>query len=291
MGRALKAFFAGFDGQRASRELLLDAILMVALADGPPDRAEVDAIARLAAPKGELEGLDWQRILDRMEALAEDAPLFTDARATLLTKLTAPDARRLALELAAKTAAADQPLTGAEEAILSALAQGFAIPEAELEAILAPWRAEPTRDLPWARCPFNDPEAEHAPGLFDTIAATRDPGELRMLVHKVETTRRALTQLLDGGEVSWVGERLMVGGAALRIDACLESQGRRWLLRCLGPGEALHHGEHPLLETLTETLDEATALLVVHADEVISPADEALLRSLAPAKVRLERLG
>ncbi len=125
--------------------------------------------------------------------------------------------------------------------------------------------------------------------MFDYLGETRNDAELRTLMYKVSGVRRASTKLFETSEVISMGELRTLGSERLRIDAIVDANDRRWLMRFLGPGEALWHHEHQLWQRLSEELMPAEALLFFTA-EPPAIADQALFKRLNPSRVTVHRL-
>lgn len=283
--------FVGLFGDEAPPEpaALCELILMVALADGHLEQAELDGLAR-AIESGALGSLSWDFAMERAAALAEDAPLFFEARDQLALKLVDPLERKTGLALAARIASAHRPLDDAERALLHSVAKTFALTDRELEQLLSKnQKAGPAEGLAYVRSRFNDPSARGDATLFDYLGETREDSELRALMYKVSGVRRAATKLFESSEVVSLGELRSLGSERLRIDAIVDANERRWLMRFLAPGEALWHQEHALWLRLSEELMPAEAILFFTA-EAPALADQSLLKRLNPSRVTVHRL-
>jgi hypothetical protein len=282
------AFFFG-DETPPEPVALCELILMVALADGQLEQEELDGLAR-ALESGALGNLSWDFAMERAAALAEDAPLFFEARDQLALRLVDPLERKTGLALAARIAGARRPLDDAEQALLHSVAKTFALTDRELEQILSKNKKAGLADeLAYVRSRFNDPTAKGESTLFDYLGETRDDAELRTLMYKISGVRRASTKLFENSEVISMGELRSLGSERLRIDAIVDAQEKRWLMRFLGPGEALWHHEHPLWQRLCDELMPAEAMLFFTA-KAPAIADQALFKRLNPSRVAVHRL-
>jgi uncharacterized tellurite resistance protein B-like protein len=270
-----------FSSGRPERELLADVVLMTALADGALSEGERDGLARAMREEDELAGISWDWILERAKVLAEDAPLFGDARRAVEEQLADPFRRRQSIALAARVIGADRQLAEEERAILLSLAQGFGIDERETNKILE----ETGAGSAFVRLRFNDPRVADASTLFDALTDARADDAIAALLFKPRAIRTAMTTLAPGGKLVEVGERMQIGLHQLRIDGTIELGPKKWHLRCLAPNESMHADERIVLKMLAGQLGEDTQVVVVHESELYA-ADDAFLQSQDPARIR-----
>lgn len=282
----LNAFIPLLGESRRERELLCDIILMAVLADGMISQTELDGIAKTLNTYDEFDGLQWDWVMHRAQELREDAPLFFDTREALVQELTDPRLRVLGLTLAAQIVSAERPLEEEERALLDSLGQAFEIPEPEREVLLSR-PSELARDIGFFRGPFNDPTQETPKQLFDAIANSADAPELRALMYKLGAIRKVMDNHLEGeASILGLGETMKMGPLHFRVDALIELEKTRYLLRCLADGEALHPEEHKLLRlVVNQRMAENAMMWVVHQG-VLSPADESMLEGLEPSKFK-----
>lgn len=283
------ALFDSIFGGRAARqkEAILDLLLMVSLADGQASMVDLDRIARAIETHPELANTDWDDVLSRLEIVREDGPLFSDTRERVIRELSDPALRRFALTLAARCASV--PLVQEERLLLVALADAFAIPEAERESIFAPWSlADPTR-LGYVRSSFNDPRARERITWAEALGRAESDEELAILVFKATAARTAMTKLSATTQLLTVGDLIEAGDRSLRVDAFLRVDDRAWLARFLAKGEAMFPEEHALWPEILERMESSVSLYIGYADK-LPPPDEAALRRLNPDRILVERL-
>ncbi len=265
----------GRDG-RLTPQLLADVLLMAVLADGRLTEGEVDALSWTMAHRPELAGLEWDWLILRASELAEDAPLFYDLRQRLTAAVTDPKDRRVALTLANRVAGAHGRLAEEEEALLRSLAQAFEIGEAEqAELLRAPPPGSPR--FTWRRTTYSDPLGPPIP-FFDALARTTDPGEARVLVHRLHAIRALWDTRFRDAKLTELGYRVEVEGQHLRIDGVLQHQSRTVWLRTLATGEALYPRERKLLPKLLAERPKDTDLYITHSGP-LSPADRSTLEN------------
>jgi hypothetical protein len=287
--RGLLQALLGFGDRSARRrETIIDLLLMAGLADGSLSLIDEDRIARAIQSQSELQGFDWDDLVDRIEIIQSDAPLFSETRARLVRDLDDAEARRSALSLTSRFLGS--PLGHEELVLLSALADAFQIPVGEREVLLAPWTEADPFQLGYVRCSFNNPEAPRRQTLFEAMERTESDPELALLTFKLTAARVALTKLSEDAELIALGELIDLGGESFRVDALLQAQDRSFLARFLGKGEAMYPGERLLLEALVERLNPGASLLIGHADPALAPPDEAAFRKLRPGSAITERV-
>lgn len=264
--------------------VILDAILMVALADGGFSQAERDAVAWLIAA-GELPDTDWSEVQPRAELLATEAPFFAESRARLARARWPEGTKPLALRLAAKVGTAGQPLDDEQRALWSSLAEGLGINEAERRPLLPTWgtAVAPPGAIAPHRPAFSSPDQVVPINLFDALARARDD-ELRVLMFKLTAPRDLASLRLESAQITEVGTIMEMGDHTLRIDAVIESPEQEWWVRCLAAGEALYPVERNLLPTLVTTLAAHQRLAFVH-EGPLWPPDAQLLGELDPDKI------
>jgi hypothetical protein len=287
--RGLLQSLLGFGDRSARRrETIIDLLLMAGLADGALSLIDQDRIARAIHNQAELQGFDWDDLVDRVEIIENDAPLFSETRARLVRDLDDPEARRFALSLTSRFLGA--PLGQVELALLSALADAFEVPVREREALLAPWTEADPFQLGYVRCAFNNPEAPRRQTLFEAMERTESDSELALLTFKLTAARVAMTKLSEHAELIALGELIDLGGESFRVDALLQSEERSFLARFLSKGEAMYPREREMLESLVDRLNPGASLLIGHAEPTLAPPDEAAVRKLPPGSAITERI-
>ena len=261
---------------RLTPELLADVLLMAVLADGRLTEGEVDALSWTMAHRPELAGLEWDWLILRASEVAEDAPLFFDLRQHLAASVTDPKDRRVALTLANRVAGAHGPLAEEEQALLRSLAEAFGIGEAEqTELLRAPPPGSPR--FTWRRSSYSDPTAPAVP-FFDALARAADPGEARILIHRLHAIRALWDTRFRDGKLCQFGHRIEVDDHHVRIDGVFLHNGRTAWLRTLATGEALYPRERKLLARLLAQRPKDTDLYVTHTGP-LSPADRSTLEN------------
>lgn len=249
---------------------------MTALVDGGLNQRERDALSHLLTKHDALRGLEWSTVLARADELADDAPLFSDAREDVAKRLTDPERCRFAIALAAEMASADEHVEEEEHAILMTLANSLGIPDEEAQEMVD---AAASRDRAGpVRVAFNDPRKTDESSLADAVRKAKTNRHLAALLFKPRAIRGVATQL-EQGKVTKVGTRVPIGLHHLRIDGTITHESKQWLVRCVAPGEALHDDEYTVYKMLVEQLDDKTTLVFAHAGELV-PADEDFLDSL-----------
>ena len=282
-GRLLS--FLGSDSIQQKR--MVDVILMAALADDALSQLTFDLIAKAMQRHPELQGLSWEWVVARSQELALDAPLFSDVRRELSGELSDRSLRRLAISLAAKIVGSGRPLRNDERAILSELGFELEIMGTDLDALLVPSQGEEARGF--FRAPCNDPR-DDAPTLFDAIAKSKDDDELRLLTYKLYALRRIVDELLPGGEVVSVAQKVQLGPHSSRVDAVIDvANAGQTFVRCLADGEALHPAEHAALSGISGELKTLSFLMIAYQGS-IAPMDQELLDGLDPTKLRVEKV-
>ncbi|MEM7674824.1 MAG: TerB family tellurite resistance protein [Myxococcota bacterium] len=262
----------GRDG-RLTPALLADVLLMASLADGRLTEPEIDALSWAVAHRPELAGLQWNWLVERAAELGEDAPLFADVRKHLSGEVTDPKDRRLALTLANRVASADHPLVDEEEALLRSLAEAFEISEAEQAELLRP--APPgAAAFTWRRTRFADPK-EPPLRYFDALAQAREPGEARVLIHRLHAARTLWDGRFKGGQLESLGHSVAVDDQHFMFDAVFDHQDRTIWVRTLATGESLYPRERKLLPKAAARRPRAADVLITHSGP-LSPADRTL---------------
>lgn len=287
MSGILEGLWSSWSGNRSSAEAMVEVLLMASLADGELTPEGYDRIARALRDHPQLHTADWDWVVHRAGELAEEAPLFFDARVAIAERLTDRNDQRLALTMAARLVGAGRPLDEAPRAVLGALAGAFGIPEVEQSGLFGPSGVVDSTDLGFARCDFNEPTRRESPSLFEALRGAESDIERRLLLFKLVGVRRLLWSLgsTPAAHVVKLGERLRFEQLHFRVDAVVEHEGRRSLVRFLAANEALHRAEHGLMRALAERLPETASVLVVH-DGPLSPEDDSFIRGVDP-----ERLG
>ena len=267
----------GRDG-RLTPKLLADALLMAVLADGRLTEQEADALSWTLAHRAELAGLEWDWLILRASELVEDAPLFFDLRQRLAEEVTDPRDRRLALTLAHRVAGAHGPLAEEEEALLRSLAQAFEIGEMEQAELL---RAAPpgSPKFTWRRSAYSDPTRKPTT-FFDALSAAGDPGEARILIHRLHAIRAAWDTRFRTAKLGMLGHTVAIEGHHLRIDAVLRHQNRIVWFKTLAVGEALYPRERHLLKPLLAQRPPGTDMVLAYSGP-LSPADHSTVEALS----------
>lgn len=283
----LQSLLGGRD-TRSEEELVLDTVLLVALADGTFSQAEQDAVERLIveAPLA----VTWPRVGSRADALEREAPFFTAARKALLKRRWSNEAKRRALRLAAFVGTAGSPLEHEQRGLWMSLAEGLKVPEPELQELLPPWgfgRA-PGDAVRLTRSTFNDPEVPFRGALFDALATARGDA-LRLLMFKLSAPRDLASLRLEEAQITEVGRLLSTGDHQLRVDAVVEGDGQEWWVRCLARGEALYPQERVLWPGMVASMGPEQRLAIVRQGPLY-PGDQALLDELPADKVINQQL-
>jgi hypothetical protein len=302
--RGLLQALLGFGDRSARRrETIIDLLLMAGLADGDLSLIDEDRIAHAIHTQPELAGFDWDELVDRIEIIQGDAPLFSETRARLVRDLEDPEPRRFALTLTARFLGT--PLGEEETALLSALAGEFGIDESEREALLQPWTDADPFQMGYLRSDFNNPASLRRGTLFDAMERTQSDPELALLTFKLTALRVAMTRISETAELVSLGEVLECNAdiregrsrddgtgeeTSLRVDALIKHEHRRFVARFVAKGEALYPAERRLFRTMLEQAHPSVTLLIGHADPTLCPPDEASLRRLPPGRVITERL-
>lgn len=278
-----QSLLAGRD--KAEGRPMAEVALMVALADGAFRPAEQDALERALA-EGELEGVTWQELSQRGEALLAEAPFFSEARAELFTQRWSEVGRRRALALAMRVGTAAAPLADEQQALLYTLAEGLGIPEGHVERLEPPWgRAQaPAEAVRITRAEFADPDADFAGTHFDALARSSEV-QLRLLLYKLSAPRDVASTLLEGAGITEVGRRISLGDHTVRLDAVIENEAEEWWIRCLAQDEALWPRERVLWPSLASTLAPHQRLVLVH-EGPLYPGDRELLARLSAEQVQ-----
>lgn len=268
--RGLIDLFWGREG-KLTPERLADVLLMAVLADGRLTEGEADALSWTLAHRPELAGLAWDDLILRARELVEEAPLFSDLRARLTEELTDPADRRRALTLANRVAGAQGPLAEEEEALLRSLANAFEIGEAEqAELFRAPPPGSPR--FTWRRSAYSDPTIPKPKPFFDLLADARDPGEARILLHRLHVIRAIWDTRFRDAKLGMLGHTVATDGHHIRIDAVFRHQARIVWIKALAPGESLYPRERQLWGTLLANKPRNTDLYLVYSGPM-SPAD------------------
>jgi uncharacterized tellurite resistance protein B-like protein len=279
-----------FGSAESSRDSVVDMVLMVALADGTIAQATLDRIARALESIPELEGLDWDHVMQRAQELSLDAPLFSDARTSLAAALDDSSERDIGIALAAGIVAADRPLEDSERAILYSIGEALDLSEKQVDELAAKKVGREVVGRAYLRGACNDPDDPQAPNLFDAIAKAKSDPEVRMLMYKLAATRRIVDEILIGSSIAGVCEVARVGAYQYRADALLDmKEGGRCIVRFLADGEAMFPGEHRVLSALQARLNEPSFLMIAHQGD-ISPPDAAFIRGLDSTRLRVQRI-
>lgn len=271
----------GRDG-RLTPELLADALLMVTLATGRLTDRQLDTLSWALAHRQELAGLEWDWLLLRAGELADDAPLFSDVRERLVHGITDHNDRRLTLTLAHRVASAADTVTEEEQALLRSLAAAFEVTEAEQAELFRP-TPEGAPAFTWRRTALADPTAPVRP-FFEVLADTVDPGEVRLLIHRLHAVRILLDTSYRDGMLKALGYQWRIDDQHLRIDGVFEAQGRTTWARTLAAGESLFPRERALLPRLLADRPPDTDVLITHSGP-LSPADRSLFADLEDVRV------
>ena len=283
------AIFNSLFGGRSSRQkdALLDLLLMIAHADGQVSTVDLDRIARAIETHSELGNVDWDDVLAREELVRLDGPLFSDTRDRVARDLVDPALRRFGLSLAARCASI--PLANEERMLLAALADAFSIPDADRDAIFAPWsQADPNR-LGYVRSTFNDPSSRERSTWAEALGRAESDDELAILMFKASATRSAMTRLSETTQLVSIGDVITAGDKSLRVDAYLKVEDRAWLGRFLARGEAMYPEEHRLWPELLERMESSVSLFIGYAER-LPPPDAAALRRLNPDRLLIEKM-
>ena len=122
-------------GDRTRQAALFETMILVAGADGEVTRDEVEEIYRRVFERPEFQGIHAKDLRDAIGHAAQQVAKAKDMRQllpTLAERLPEPESRRLAFGLAASVAMADGTTPPAELAVLKALQDAFAIPDADV---------------------------------------------------------------------------------------------------------------------------------------------------------------
>ncbi len=291
MSGLLESLWGAWSSTKPDPGPLLEVLLMVALADGDIGPDEWDRIGRAVRDFPDLQGLDWDEVVHAAEVLAEEAPLFFDARARVVEQLQDRPRQLLALSIAARVIGGSRPLTEEERVVLASLAVAFGIEDGDVEELVE--QRSPlhpgTEDLGITRCAFNGPSA--APqDIWSALQQAQDD-ERRMLLFKLTAARRVMWTLTGEEPPSLIklGELIGFGSERFRLDALIEYDARRLICRFLAPGEALHRSEHAVLQTILSRLPETAEVLVAHQGP-LSPEDDSFLRERDPSRLRVLRI-
>ena len=276
-GRGLLDRLWGRDG-RLTPPLLADVLLMAMLADGRLTETKLDALSWSMAHRPELAGLEWDKLLVRASKIAEDAPLFFDLRQRLAASISDPKDRRLALALAARVAGASAPLAEEEQALLRSLAAAFEIGDAEqAELLRRPPPGSPA--FTWRRTGYSDPTVPPAP-FFEALAHAREPGDVRVLAHRLHALRILLDTRFRDAVLLELGHPLPVDGEHFRIDGILQNDGQAVWAKTLAAGESLHPRERALLPGIKRKSERAGIALCISHSGPLSPPDSLLFEEL-----------
>lgn len=265
---------------------------MACLAQGELGPDVLDRVARALRDVPQLAQVDWDWVVQRAEELSVESPLFFDARASLVERLTDPEDQRTALALAARWVGGGRELSEEPRAVLGALASAFGIPELEMEALLSPSGVTDSADLGFVRSSLNDPESTSDQTLFEALRLADDDVQRRLLLFKLTAARRLVWTLSHDPvppQIVKVGEPLRIDALRFRVDVVIVHDGRRHLTRLVAAGEALHRREHRLLRVLADRLPETARVLVAHEGR-LSPEDESFIRGLDPGRLHTVQL-
>ncbi|MEO1230357.1 MAG: hypothetical protein AAFZ18_15750 [Myxococcota bacterium] len=259
----MRSWFGGTP-QAEVQEAMLELAVLTLLAAERWDEVARDRLGRaLARPP--FAGPTWAEVEAVASRLADEAPLFTEARDRVEAKLRAHAHAEAAIALAARLVG-DQAADA--DFLLADVAERL---EVELPDARPP--------LPgFERARFDDPgDPDDLP--FETALGLAESGERRLLMHKLVATRHVLARLGAWARVAELGRRLPHEGLVLRADAVLESDRGRHLCRFLAPGEALHATERRVLPSLVASLRPDERWLLAHG-QPLSPVDETFLATL-----------
>lgn len=281
-----QSLLGSFD--RGDDALVLDAILLVALADGTFSLAEQDALERIIVESP--LAVTWPQVSARADALEREAPLFTDALPALVGRRWSDADKRRALRLAALVGTAGSPLEPEQRAQLGRLAEAFGVRDAELLTLLPPWHygRAPADAVRLPRSTFDDPEAPFRGSLFDAIATARGDA-LRLLMFKLAGPRDLASLRFEEARITEVGRLISTGDHQLRLDAVVEADGEELWVRCLAEGEALYPQERVLWPGVVAKMSPTQRLALVHQGPLY-PGDQALVDELPPEHLIDQRL-
>jgi hypothetical protein len=216
----------------------------------------------------ELEGVDWDWVLESAEALAEDAPLFSEARARIAAALAGTSGATFALRLALGVVGPG-PAEDARALLVDVAARlGVGLPEAPVD---------PLPGLLHAR--FSDPESATELRFHEALARARGE-ERRLLLEKLQLARGCLHALGPRSRVVELGRPIPHGHVLLRADVVIDTLGATYLGRLLGRGEALHALERRMLPELADAQPLGRRLLLAHRG-ALAPPDRAWLGGLS----------
>lgn len=286
MPRLFESLFRG-GGDTRQKDALIDLLLMAAMADGVISQGDLDRVARAIETESALSGIDWDRVRERVPAVEEDAPLFSETRARVTASLKSKDLQSLGLELAAQFLG--EPLEDEEKALLRSLAEGFDLDHETTEDLIVPWRKIDPLQAGYRRCRWSDPEGDPGLSLFQAVADATDDEELALLSFKLAATRAAMTALSDAAELVSVGETISLGAEVFRVDALIRVQGQSFVARFLDENEAMYPREHDLMPRVLEHMDSSASIYVGYAG-ALAPPDEGALQLLDATRVRTQKL-
>lgn len=247
-------------------QAVIELALVAALAQERLHQTELDRIARAIQELPELSGIDWDWLINRIEELRGEAPLFSDARDRIAAVL-------------GRSALASFALTFAERLLWEGPADDARFILSDISNRLSVDPTAPESPLPGLlRARFNDPaDPDDIP--FHTALARADPIERRLLLFKLQAARSVLDRLGPGSYVVDVGRHIAWGMALFRADAVIQAMSGRYTCRFLAPEEALHPEEHRLVPGMVTDLRFGEHLLFGYAGRLGAP-DAAALEAL-----------
>lgn len=284
--RLFESLFRG-SGDTRQKDALIDLLLMAAMADGVISQADLDRVARAIETESALSGVDWDRVRERVPAIEDDAPLFSETRARVAAQLKSKELQALGLELAAQFLG--EPLEEEEKALLRSLAEGFQLDHETTEDLIVPWRKVDPLQSGYRRCRFNDPEGSPQLTLFQAVSDATDDEELALLTFKLAAARAAMTALSESAELVSVGESIELGDEVFRVDALIRVAGQSFIARFLDEDEAMYPKEHALMPRVLEHMDSSASIYIGYAG-ALAPPDEGALQLLDATRVRSQKL-
>lgn len=133
---------------RSRQGALLEAMLLVASADGAVTKVELEDIYRRVFERPEFEGIHARDLQDAVAEAAQriSAHGLQQVLPSLAERLPDPDSRALAFALAASVAVADRRTPPKELAVLKGLQEVFALTDAQVASLFE--AAESSAQLP-----------------------------------------------------------------------------------------------------------------------------------------------
>lgn len=268
-----EAFLGALGRPPAYAGAVLDAALMIGLADGPLTLARRDALLRLIDRADSPLPRDWSVVEQRMSAVSHDGPLFRVTREGIVRGIKDRRGAEGALRVAAWVAMAGDPLSETASALFSAVAEELGIHEAE-DYLQRP-SADELPELRYLRAPFNDPANPRPETLFEAIAEAQEEAVVRILLFKLTAIRILLETHFEGEgsrQVHEVGTVHQTTHGRLRIDGELGVENARVFVRVIAAGEALFPGEADALTEFAAALGSPDRLILAHQGS-LCPAD------------------